>query len=144
MAELKAEMIRMKQQIFMLQNFCQKTVNDSRAESSDRLQKKGGSGHFYERDQCKTKGGQRDEMNADDVRQILKLLSLGQEKVNFKFMLINLNFKSVNVEAYGWKLNFSICFKDIDSAVLTGEPDWVFTLGIKEKGKKFKTLDQYY
>ena len=136
-------MMKMEQQIFELQKASngqglRKAVGssktkpssakkpDSRAEISKRLQKKGGSGHFYEKDQCVRKGGQRDEMNAGQVKQVLKLLSLGTEKVNFKFIMS----RDLKVDAAGWKLYFESWSEDRFDIY----NEWFFSLKIKENG----------
>ena len=44
----------------------------------------GGAGHFFEDDREIYKGGTRDEMNEMKVRKVLKLLALGERKINLK------------------------------------------------------------
>ena len=44
----------------------------------------GGAGHFFEDDREIWKGGVRDEVDGTKIRKVLKLLSLGERKVNLK------------------------------------------------------------
>ena len=71
---------------------------DPREELFRKLQGKGGGGHYFDNDSKNVRGA----MTNNELTNILKLLSLGQKKVNFKFQL----YKKVSFDRHGWSVKF--------------------------------------
>ena len=62
----------------------------------------GGAGHFFGLDKLKFFGGVRDDMGAEQIRSVLKLLALGQTEINVKFEVR----QDLEVSENGWNMKF--------------------------------------
>ena len=101
----------------------------------------GGAGHFFGNDRKISEGGRRDFMQENEIRNVLKLLSLGTKQVNFKEREV-LVFRQTELKKNSSKFRFYGDFKvELDGwriqykEIGAGEPI-VLWLSNKSKGEK--------
>ena len=81
--ELQLENEKLKEENQSLKNMIK--IEDGELERMRKeLGRRGGAGHFWRNDKMIANGGERDAMREEEVRKVLKLLALGETKVNFK------------------------------------------------------------
>ncbi|CBY11416.1 unnamed protein product [Oikopleura dioica] len=68
----------------------------------------GGAGHFFGNDKKIVHGGVRDDMSEKEVRKVLRLLSLGEKKINLKFGWGH----NWEVAEAGWTIQFKSAYKN--------------------------------
>lgn len=79
--------------------------SDPREQLAYKLQAKGVAGHFYGNDKSRGNGGVRNAMTEPEVNEILKLISHGETKINFKFERTTNKY-----QAFGWVLDLGYSF----------------------------------
>ncbi|CBY13019.1 unnamed protein product [Oikopleura dioica] len=92
----------------------------------------GGAGHFWGDDKIISRGGVRNSTDEEDLKKVLRLLALGEKKINLKFWLHD----NWEVAESGWTIQFK-------SANENSGDDGNFYLWISyRRGAKFKATKQ--
>ncbi|CBY31515.1 unnamed protein product [Oikopleura dioica] len=126
--ELKEELTKKDGKIAYLENSSRQT--EEREKLRIEMGEIAGAGHFWGNDKHTSNGGVRNEMEEEELKKVLKLLALGEKKINLKFYYSD----NWEVAEAGWTIQFK---STVDDFREDGEYFYLW-ISNKEGGAKFK------